>query len=113
VIVFNKKKGDDFMNRQERVRRITYSLVIAFCGILLLVLQKIPFLRIGLAVILVFMGLLQLKEKDSKTALTLIASGVAAYFLFPLIQGSLYILGILILILGLVLAFMAWKKNGA
>lgn len=99
------------MSRQKRVRQITYGLIIAGSGIALVVLQKIPLIHGGISIVLLLLALFQLGEKNKGVGLALIAVGIAFYLLYPFVLGSLYLLGIALLILGIVLTVLGYKKD--
>lgn len=99
------------MSRQLKVRQMTYGSIISASGLLLIILPQIPFIRSGLSLVLILLGLFQLREKNKKASIILIAVGVGFYFLYGFIMGSVYLLGILLLLLGIGLAVIGWKKN--
>ncbi len=99
------------MSRQKRVRQITYGLVLAVIGIVLMIAPKIPGLHWGGTIVIAVLALIQMMEKDTRQAIFLALLAIAFFFLFPMIKGFMYIIGLILLLVGLGLAIYTWIKS--
>lgn len=101
------------MNRQKRVRKITYGIIVIIAGIALMALPKLPFIRSILSAVLIILGLIQFSEKSLKEALIYIVLGIATYLLYPYLAGSLYVIGLILFLIGLGLTAYGWMSAKA
>ncbi len=76
-----------------------------------MVLPGLPMIRYILSGILVVLGLIQMADKTRKQGIVLVVLGAALFFLYPFVAGSLYLLGLILVLVGIAMGVHAYLQK--